>query len=106
MIIDQDIHIMATQWGLDPALVQAVVNAEGNIVKAVQCSIPSVTTRDEALRVLCRSATHALSDFAKDPSRHDSFVQFWGARWAPPHATNDPTNLNANWAKNVQELWV
>lgn len=105
MIIDQDVQIMASQWGLDPALIQAVVNAEGNIVKAVQCSIPSVTTRDAALRVLCRSAAHALSDFVK-ANHHDDFVKFWQKRWAPDGAANDPKNLNANWVGNVTKLWA
>ena len=44
--IEPDV-LVARGVGLDPALLQAVVNAEGDIVRAVQCSLPSVTTREE-----------------------------------------------------------
>ena len=104
MTLDDDVKQISRYFGIDPALIQAVVNAEGNIVKAVQCSIPSVTTREEALRVTCRSAVHAMSDYVKGLGR-EPFVQFWGARWAPEGAKNDPTKLNANWTRNVYRLW-
>lgn len=97
---------VARKWGLDPALMQAVVNAEGNIVKAVRCSLPSIETRAQALDVLARSATHAMSDFIRgnDHAQAD-FVTMWAARWAPVGAANDPTNLNKNWPKNVLAFW-
>lgn len=106
-MIDADVRDVAAQWGLDAHLVQAVVNAEGGgqaIVKAVQCSIPSVQTRDQALKVLCRSLTHAMCDYVKahDPA---GFVTAFGAKWAPVGVANDPTNLNTHWVGNVQKLW-
>lgn len=104
MTIDADVHITAKQFGVDETLIQAVCNAEGDIVKAVQCSIPSVTTRSQALDVLCRSAVHALSDYVK-ANDAAAFVAFWGARWAPIGAANDPTSLNANWIPNVTKIW-
>lgn len=97
---------IAHQFGVDPALIQAVVNAEGNILKAVQCSLPTVTTRDEAIEVTCRSAVHAMSDYvASTAGQPFTFVQFWGARWAPTGAANDPHGLNANWIGNVFRFW-
>lgn len=105
MTIDADVRKAAKHFGLDPALVQAVVNAEGNIVRAVQCSIPSVTTREQALEVTCRSCVHAMSDFVK-ANAAVPFVDFWAARWAPIGAANDPKNLNANWPKNVRAYWL
>lgn len=105
MTIDLDVAAMAKHFDLDPALLQAVVQAEGNIVKAVQCSLPGITTRQAALEVLARSAAHALCDFAKQ-HHADEFVQFWGARWAPVGAANDPHGLNANWSVNVLALWL
>jgi hypothetical protein len=105
MTIDADVRAVAKQFGLDPRLLQAVVNAEGNIVKAVQCSIPSVTTREKALDVTCRSAVHAMSDFLHERGLQAAFVEFWQKRWAPNGATNDPTQLNANWSTNVKKLW-
>jgi hypothetical protein len=107
MMIEIDVRNVAADFGIDAALIQAVVKAEGDIVKAVQCSIPSVTTREQALRVLCRSAVHAMSDWVRnDPARREEFVAFWGARWAPVGAANDPKGLNANWVPNVTDLWV
>lgn len=105
MTVDPDVRGIAASFGIDARLIQAVVNAEGNIVKAVQCSIPSVTTRDQALRILCRSAVHALSDFVQQQQLAGDFVAFWGKRWAPVGAANDPHGLNANWATNVRNLW-
>ena len=104
MTIDPDVRAVAKDFGLDAALLQAVVKAEGNIVKAVQCSIPSVQTRDQALRITARSAVHALSDYVKQTQR-SAFVTYWAARWAPQGASNDPTNLNKNWPKNVLAFW-
>lgn len=105
MTLDPDVRGIAARFGLDPTLVQAVVNAEGNILAAVQCSIPSVQTREKAIDVLCRSAVHALCDYLTSTGERGPFVDFWGARWAPIGAANDPKGLNANWATNVKALW-
>lgn len=104
MTIDPDVRAIAARFGIDARLIQSVVNAEGNIVKAVQCSIPSVTTREKALDVTCRSAVHAMSDFIQQ-GQSDDFVKFWAARWAPRGVANDPHDLNANWSGNVTKLW-
>jgi len=105
MTIEADVRNIAKDFGIDAALIQAVANAEGNIVKAVQCSVPSVQTREQAIRVLCRSAVHALSDFVIEHDAGGDFVAFFGARWAPVGATNDPHGLNAHWVTNVRQLW-
>lgn len=103
--IDADVRKVAAQFGIDPALIQAVVNAEGNILRAVQCSFPTVTTREKALEITCRSAVHAMSDFLK--ARYpDEFVAMWGARWAPEGVENDPTHLNRFWVNNVRRFWI
>jgi hypothetical protein len=104
MTIDADVAKVSKQFGVDAALIQAVVNAEGNILKAVQCSIPSVTTREQALEVTCRSAAHALSAYVA-ANDAEGFVAFWGAKWAPIGAKNDPHDLNRNWSLNVLRLW-
>lgn len=105
MTIDPDVRRVAKHFGVDPALIQAVVKAEGNIVKAVRCSIPSVKTREEALEITCRSAVHAMSDWVKLNAAPD-FVNFWAARWAPQGVENDPTNLNRFWPGNVLRIWL
>lgn len=110
-IIDADVLKFARKWAGDSPefarLIQAVVDAEGNIVRAVAISVPSVATRDAALDVLCRSACHALIDYVLQggPASGADFVEFWARRWAPKGVKNDPTNLNANWPKNVKQLW-
>ena len=104
-MIDPDVEVAARHWGLDPSLIQAVVTAEGDIVKAVKCSVPSVQNRQDALDVLCRSCTHMLCDYVK-ASHQEDFVYTWAARWAPIGAKNDPNDLNINWPKNVLRLWV
>jgi hypothetical protein len=113
--IDPDVAAAAKHWAGDSQafarLIQAVVIAEGNIVRAVQISIPSITNRADALDVVCRSAVHAMADFlmyqaaTASPSAR-AFVTFWAARWAPQGVANDPTNLNANWPGNVYKNWV
>lgn len=103
--IDSDVARIAKHFGVDPRLIQAVVVAEGNILRAVQMSIPSVSTREQALEITCRSAAHALSDFTK-ASDPDRFVAFWADRWAPQGAENDPTKLNQFWGMNVLKGWL
>lgn len=106
MTIEKDVADVAKHWGLDPALLQAVVVAEENIIKAVQCSFPEITTRAQALDILARSATHALCDFVRANGKTQAdFVLFWAAKWAPIGAKNDPTLLNANWPRNVLTNW-
>lgn len=110
MTIDPTIRGKAAYFGVDPDLIQAVYLAEGGtpdtIIKAVQCSLPSVTTFEKAIEVLCRSAVHAMSDFVEsEPDMRGDFIRFWGNRWAPVGANNDPNGLNANWQRNVSKLW-
>ncbi len=107
MKIDKDVQAIARHFGVDAELIQAVIQAEGGgeaIVRAVQCSLPNVKDRREAIEITCRSAAHALSDFVKANER-TAFVYFWAQRWAPQGAANDPTNLNKNWPKNVLFYW-
>ena len=103
--IDPDVRRIARRFGIDPHLIAAVIQAEGNILKAVQCSLPNVTTYEEAVEVTCRSAAHAMSDYIK-ANHAEAFVDFWAKRWAPQGAANDPKGLNANWPKNVKARWA
>lgn len=106
MTVDADVTAIAHHFGVAPELIQAVMNAEGNIIQAVHVSIPSVHDRQTAIDVTCRSAVHAMSDWIRaDQARLEAFVAFWGARWAPVGVDNDPTNLNTNWVPNVTKGW-
>ena len=107
--MDPDITKLSRRWaGSSKAfalLLSAVVQAEGDIVKAVQCTYPNVRTKEEALEITSRSACHALADFVQE-HHAEAFVAFWAARWAPPGAANDPSQLNQNWPINVKKLWT
>lgn len=106
MTIEADVQHWAEFYGEDPRFVQAIVNAEGGkILRAVQCSIPTVQTRDKALEVTCRTINHARRDYLAQHGQNADFVAFLSKRWAPPGAENDPTHLNENWPNNVRKLW-
>lgn len=87
-----------------PKLLKAVELAEGNLLKAVQCSEPTTASRGAALDIAARSAVHAMADYLyqTDPG---GFVKFWAQTWAPQGAANDPKGLNKNWPQNVLQLW-
>jgi len=106
MMIDADVQITAKRWGLDARLLQAVVTSEGDILRAVQCSLPNTRTRQDALDITCRSCVHALRDFVVSYGFGPTFIEFWGHRWAPDGAANDPHGLNKNWILNVSQLWL
>ena len=112
MTIHPLIRKYARQWAGSsesfPRLVQAMYLAEGGTdktaIRAVQCSLPKVSTIDEAIQVFCRTAAHHLCDYTShlDP---DGFVEYLGAHWAPIGVQNDPRNLNAHWGPNVKKVW-
>lgn len=105
MTIDADVAAVAKQWGLDPVWVQGIVTQEGNILKAVQCSMPSIQTREAALQIVCRSLVHRMGDYMKMLGVVSGFVAFFGGHWAPVGADNDPRGLNVHWVPNVRKLW-
>src|ERR1700740_3677276 len=111
MTIEPDVRAVAKDFGLTDRFVrfaQAVIIAEGggdHIIRAVQLSIPSVQTREEALRVLCRSIVHRICDYrVSTDERLVAFASYFRSFWAPLGADNDPTPLNANCAPNVVQL--
>jgi hypothetical protein len=98
------------QWGLAPAPIFAIIEAEGgsayHLIKAVQCSEPTITTFIKALDVACRSYVHALSDEAMATGLvRVAVMARLQRRWAPLGVDNDPKNLNANWLTNVLSQW-
>lgn len=105
MSIDEDVARISAHFGIDPRLIQAVVKAEGDILKAVRCSVPTCKDRAQALEITCRSAVHAMSDYIKSEHAQD-WVEMWSRRWAPVGVANDPTALNQFWPKNVLKMWI
>lgn len=108
-MIPADFVQAARQWREDPALMTAIYEAEGGttdtLIKAVGCSTP-VQNRAEAVDVTCRTLAHARRDFIHAKGLDAQYVDFLASRWAPRGVANDPTDLNANWAGNVKQLWL
>ena len=107
MTLENDVRAVAHEFGIDPHLLQAVVNAEGDIVEAVHKTIPSVTTRTQALRIATRSAVHAMCDWIKygGYGRREAYILYWGRRWRPLDE-QDSDRINENWAGNVYPVWI
>jgi hypothetical protein len=65
---------------------------------------------DTPQTTLDRQAGWAAASILSNRKRYEEsdkskpFEEFMAARWAPVGAGNDPTNLNANWAKNVTKF--
>lgn len=77
-------------------------------------SIPA-PTYDDQLRVCCESVAHALLDYRQPLWTQSApyslryapaFVTFFGNRWAPAGAANDPNELNRDWIPNVLRLYA
>lgn len=110
MIIDPIVIKYAKKYYIDPNFLQSIVNAEKNLIKAVQCSYPEVKTLDEAFDITCHSIIHRLTEFNfknlfQDKMLSKEFVEYFGSFWAPIGVKNDPKNLNKNWVPNVLKLW-
>jgi hypothetical protein len=98
---------LCDKWGMDPALILAMVDAEGGreaFIRAVQCSVP-VTNYAQAIEVACRSATHRMWEYLR-ANNPQGFVEYFGSKWAPRGVANDPHDLNQFWAKNVLAKWL
>jgi hypothetical protein len=84
-----------------PWMNQAVKRAEGNPrnfgVLSEQANSP-----EQANRILNNSI---FNNFARwlQAGQPTPFVDFMQQRWAPIGASNDPGNLNQNWAPNVRD---
>lgn len=49
-------------------------------------------------------ATQAMWAAGTIKKRYNGDLEDFASRWAPVGAKNDPTNLNANWVKNVKSF--
>src|SRR3990167_84825 len=125
----------AAHFYLDPFvdLLAAMVLAEGGrdaFVKALQCSLPATKDFPEALARACKTVRNTAIAFSTaqggqvlrmlasggdDPWTGeatpkklivtDEFIDFLAAKWPPLGVANDPTNLNANWGRNVKDIY-
>ena len=81
----------------------AIYHAEGGENTRHPYGVLSVSceTAKECRRICINSYNNNQRRFANQ-SKHTDFVDFFGSRWAPVGATNDPQGLNVNWVKNVR----
>lgn len=114
------IKIAAKQFGVDPYFIAAIRKCEngGPGREFGVLSVPAPTYAEQ-LDVCCRSVRHRLNEYTADVQAaavavlhetpgganvlvysHD-FIEWFSRIWAPQGAANDPTGLNANWARNV-----
>ena len=119
------IATISAYYGIDAAMLQAIVDAEGGreaYIRAIECSRPEVSTFEVALAVGAKTVRNALGMYPGSPfvlmphtgpdpwtgengaRRHcysHDFIARLGSHWAPIGAANDPKNLNLNWVPNV-----
>jgi hypothetical protein len=103
MQIDSDVRGVTAFFGLDPIVLQAIVQVEGNIVEAVRRRYPeaSIVTREEALKVVARCAVRAMSDWIRlgGEDRRCAFVHHWAKWWTFPGGA-------ARWRNSVLREWT
>jgi hypothetical protein len=109
MTIDPVVSDTAGHFGLDPKLVQAVVESEGGhdaIIRAVECSIQKPQTYEQAIAIVCRSLVHRAFGFIHTSGLDRAYVGYFSGFWAPIGAPNDPTGLNKNFPSNLIATWL
>jgi hypothetical protein len=91
--------------GFADKMASAIFLAEGGKKAKVPYGILSVKVKDEAdaRRICLNSINNSWARWEKSGSPGD-FITFFGARWAPVGASNDPRNLNSNWVRNVRAI--
>lgn len=99
----------ATRQGVDPYFIMSIRMAEngGPGKEFGELTVPAPTYADQ-LRITCNTVRHHWLDYEGEYMVSNSricypyeFVQQFQERWAPIKVKNDPTDLNANWLKNV-----
>lgn len=84
-----------------PYLARAIQIAEGNKRNHGVLSIPT-SNPAQASNILNNSIVNNFSRWVQQ-AQPGKFVDFMQKRWAPIGASNDPDNLNQNWAPNVRK---
>lgn len=81
----------------------AVYIAEGGQKAKKPYGILSVpcNTESECRKICINSVRNNLKRF-NNQSKYDDYIDFFGSRWCPVGAENDPTGLNKYWINNVR----
>jgi len=96
------VRAIANHFGLPPAFVQAVMEAEGGshaLVRAVQRTKPQVKSLAQALDVVCRGVVQALAEWTLDTTRQGEFIHYLGLRMVP---AGSPEDASDTWARTVE----
>lgn len=98
------------RYRLDPRLLVAIAGAEtsfGTTGNAAKINNPfgwgphiPFASWDEGINTVARGLRKGYL------SQGLNTIQQIGGKWAPQGASNDPTNLNSNWAKNVSRFYA
>jgi hypothetical protein len=111
---------LAGAYGVDALLMGAVRLAErgGPGRECGVGSMPAPTVEDQ-FEVLARSVRNSLVRFGGNPltrwpsSTHSDrlcvtleWLRWFGRKWAPVGAGNDPDALNSEWARNVWSQYI
>lgn len=97
----------ARRNGLDPALLVAISGAESSFGKSLNGKFnpfgwgPGIDFRswDDAISKVARGLRTGYADQGLKT------IPAIGGKWAPQGASNDPTNLNSNWTRNVGRFY-
>ena len=69
-----------------------------------QARIAALSIRNNTYRYVARFKEWPVD--AATVGLSEAFTKFMAARWAPMGVENDPTNLNANWPRNVWRVYA
>jgi hypothetical protein len=89
----------------DEQIADAIYLAEGGAKAKVPFGILSVKCDgyDDCRQVCLNTIRNNRKRYADyGYKQYDTYLEFLASRYAPIGASNDPTNLNKNWLKNVK----
>lgn len=92
---------LASETKYETRLVNAIRTSENNPNYGV-LSIPCV---DDCREICLNSVRNNLFRYLEATGQMEDFLVLMQRRYAPIGASNDPNNLNRNWAKNVLKLY-
>lgn len=97
------------QYGVDPLLLVAISGAESGFGRNVKGGTYNpfgwgphrpLGSWDNAIATVAKGLRSGYLDQGLKT------INQIGAKWAPAGASNDPTNLNSNWARNVRRFYT
>ena len=122
-----DIRKHAQRVGVEPEILMAIRSAENGRDALAYGVIPQGNARttyvndtgyksgstfhnysDEKEKQLCWAAWTVRKNrerFNRNSEGHNDFISYLASKYAPEGVSNDPTNLNKNWERNVRHFY-